>query len=191
MKAILFFLAACQLAMANDAEAQALPPAKVSYDSYEALVAAVKPHRAQRLVGLSRFLEMSREPNTIILDTRSAEMYRRKHIKGAVNLSFSDFTQESLAALIPSRNTRILIYCNNNIEGDPLVFATKTVVPKLAGPETKPVTLALNIPTYINLYGYGYTNVFELSELVPVLHAGLEFEGADMHRYKTFQRYKK
>lgn len=191
MKAILFLLSASQLVMAGNAEAQSLPPAKVSYDSYEALVAAVKPHREQRLVNLGRFLDMSREQNTIILDTRSAEMYKRKHIKGALHLSFSDFTQESLAALIPGRSTRILIYCNNNIEGDPVVFATKAVMPALAGPETKPITLALNIPTYINLFGYGYTNVFELSELVPAGHAGLEFEGTDVDHRKTFQHHKK
>jgi hypothetical protein len=28
--------------------------------------------------------------------------------------------------------------------------------------------MALNIHTYINLYGYGYKNVYELSELVGV-----------------------
>ena len=41
--------------------------------------------------------------------------------------------------------------------------------------------MALNIPTYINLYGYGYVygyrNVYELNELVKVSDPKIEFEG--------------
>jgi hypothetical protein len=40
------------------------------------------------------------------------------------------------------------------------------------------LTLALNIPTYINLYGYGYQNVYELNELVATFFdKRIEFEG--------------
>jgi hypothetical protein len=38
--------------------------------------------------------------------------------------------------------------------------------------------LALNIPTYINLYGYGYRNVFELGELVHIGDRRIKFEGS-------------
>ena len=34
-----------------------------------------------------------------------------------------------------------------------------------------------NIPTYINLYGYGYRNIYELDELVEMNDPRLEFEG--------------
>jgi hypothetical protein len=37
--------------------------------------------------------------------------------------------------------------------------------------------LALNIPTYINLYGYGYRNVYELNELINVSDPSIKFEG--------------
>ena len=40
--------------------------------------------------------------------------------------------------------------------------------------------MALNIPTYINLYGYHYRNVYELDELVAVNNPLLEFEGTDI-----------
>lgn len=40
-----------------------------------------------------------------------------------------------------------------------------------------PLTLALNIPTFINLYGYGYRNVYELADFVPVADPRLRFEG--------------
>lgn len=35
----------------------------------------------------------------------------------------------------------------------------------------------MNIPTFINLYGYGFKNVYELSELVNIFGGGLQFEG--------------
>lgn len=44
----------------------------------------------------------------------------------------------------------------------------------------KPITLALNIPTYLNLYGYGYQNVYELSELISVYDERIEFEGSEV-----------
>ena len=96
----------------------------------------------------------------------------------------TDFTAENLAKVIPDRKTRILIYCNNNFDGDPVDFATK-VAPRFdPPPETqilsnrKPIMLALNIPTYINLYGYGYRNVYELGELVAVSDPRIKFEGS-------------
>jgi hypothetical protein len=38
--------------------------------------------------------------------------------------------------------------------------------------------MALNIPTYITLYGYGYRNVYELNELVKVSDPRITFEGS-------------
>jgi hypothetical protein len=76
------------------------------------------------------------------------------HIAGAINLSLTDFTAQSLAAAIPNPNTRILIYCNNNFDNN--------VAPVIM----KSVQLALNIQTFINLYGYGYRNVYELGDVV-------------------------
>ena len=72
------------------------------------------------------------------------------HIDGAVHLNFSDFTDAKLAETIPSKATRILIYCNNNFVDD------------VAPVPVKRMELALNVPTFINLYGYGYQNIYEL-----------------------------
>jgi hypothetical protein len=44
--------------------------------------------------------------------------------------------------------------------------------------QAKPLMMALNIPTYVNLYGYGYRNVYELHELVKVTDPRIEFEGS-------------
>ena len=48
----------------------------------------------------------------------------------------------------------------------------------------KQLTLALNIPTFINLYGYGYRNVYELADLVSVYNSKIEFEGTDVIKIK-------
>lgn len=45
----------------------------------------------------------------------------------------------------------MLIYCNNNFEGDPRAMPMKSA------------PASLNIMTMVNLHTYGYKNVFELA----------------------------
>lgn len=167
----------------NSTTQQQYPKALVDYDDFKNLVAEVEKERVNHLVSFDAFLKMSKENNTVILDTRSDFRFKRKHLKGAIHIDFTDFTQENLAKLIPDPNTRILIYCNNNFNGDQINFASKMALPKISTPESqilsnrKPIMLALNIPTHINLYGYGYKNVYELDELVNVNDARVKFEG--------------
>jgi len=163
------------------------PRAKVSFEDFKDLVAKVETHRARRLIDLNTFLKMSKEPGVIILDTRSTFRFDRIHVRGAKHLSFTDFTQDNLSKVIPTYETKILIYCNNNFDGNQKDFATKMMVPRarptsavttqLASQE-KPIMLALNIPTFINLYGYGYQNVYELNEFVNVNDPRISFEGS-------------
>lgn len=162
-------------------------PAKVDYNDFKTLVAEVEPHRKERLIDLNTFLKMSREPGVVILDSRSAFRYERLHVKGAKHLAYADYTQANLARVIPSPETKILIYCNNNFEGNQVDFATKMAAPRprpgaALGDEfaqqKKPLMMALNIPTYINLYGYGYRNVYELNELVDVNDPRIAFAGS-------------
>ncbi len=127
---------------------------QVDFGGFRNLSEEVQAYRANRLVSHAQFEAMARQPGTIILDARSASAYRMGHIAGAINLSLTDFTAQSLAATIPNPNTRILIYCNNNFENN--------VAPVVM----KSVQLALNIQTFINLYGYGYRNVYELGDVV-------------------------
>lgn len=127
---------------------------QIDYAGFQSLTAEVHAYRAQRLVNLAQFQAMARAPNTIILDARSAAAYAQGHIAGAINLPLPDFTAASLRAAIPNPDARILIYCNNNFENN--------VAPVVL----KRVELALNIQTFINLYGYGYKNVYELGDVV-------------------------
>lgn len=146
-------LTAVPLAIAQQKDVPA-SAAQIDYRGFNALTREVEAYRAQRLVSLADFQRMAREPNTIVLDARSADAYARGHIAGAINLPFTDFTDQSLAAALADPSARILIYCNNNFSNnaEPVVL--------------KRVELALNIQTFINLYGYGYRNVYELADVV-------------------------
>ncbi len=159
------------------------PSEIVDFDAFVTLAAEVQAYRKDRLVNLDRFLELAKQPNTIILDTRSQQFFAWKHVKGAKNLNFSDFSMESLARVILSPDTRILIYCNNNFKDDEISFFSKMYTPTMAANDNygtknkKPISLALNIPTFINLYGYGYRNVYELESMIYVNDPRIEFEG--------------
>jgi phage shock protein E len=127
---------------------------QIDYDGFQNLTGEVRRYREDRLVSLADFQRMAREPNTIILDARSADAYAQGHIEGAISLPFTDFTDQSLRQTLRDPNLRILIYCNNNFSNNaqPVIL--------------KRVELALNIQTFINLYGYGYRNVYELADVV-------------------------
>lgn len=53
---------------------------------------------------------------------------------------------------------------------------SKVVTEQLAA-QAKPLMKALNISTCVNLFGYGYRNVYELNELVKVNDPRVAFEG--------------
>ena len=129
------------------------------------LTAEAAKLREGRRLSEEDFLRMSNEADTIVLDARSRAMFDRLHVKGAVNLSYPDFTAESLAAVIPSKTSRVLIYCNNNFLNSP-AFLTK--VPPAS----------LNLSTFATLHMYGYDNVYELGPLVAIERSKLEFEAS-------------
>lgn len=151
--ALILALAAAPLAHAQE-KLRESTSAQIDYQGFRGLAGQVESYRAGRLISLAEFQRMAAEPNTVVLDARSADAFRQGHIDGAINLPFTDFTDQSLAAALRDPAVRILIYCNNNFSNNaqPVVL--------------KRIELALNIQTFINLYGYGYRNVYELGEVV-------------------------
>ena len=141
---------------------------QIDYEGYARSVEQVRQLRPSRRVSEDEFLRLAALPGTVILDARSERLYRLRHIAGAVNLSFPEFTQDTLAALIPSRETRVLIYCNNNFEGAP------------ASMPAKAISSALNVSTFVSLYSYGYRNVYELGPAIDVARSRLEFAGREV-----------
>jgi rhodanese-related sulfurtransferase len=136
----------------------------IDMDGFLRIANEAAEHRKTRRLTEEEFILMSQEPDTIILDARSKNMYELLHVKGAINLSFPDIAIESLKNTIPDKNTRILIYCNNNFRGALTVFASKAP------------SVSLNLSTYTTLYNYGYRNIYELGPLIDIYEAKLEFE---------------
>ncbi len=126
---------------------------------------SLEPIRESRRVTEAEFLEMAAANGTIILDARTKDKFENIHIRGAVHLALTDFTESALRDVIPDKSTRVLIYCNNNFRNEPVNFASKRF------------EVALNIQTFINLHAYGYENVYELGPLLDVKTTRIPFEG--------------
>ena len=154
------------LAQANPS--QPLRNPLIDYDAFARNVLEVRQLREQRRLTEEEFARIAREPGTVVLDARSERLYRLRHVRGAANLSFPDFTAETLAAIIPTRETRVLIYCNNNFEGAPESMPVKAI------------SSALNVSTFVSLYSYGYRNVYELGPAIDVARSRLEFAGSEV-----------
>jgi hypothetical protein len=154
-------LAICTLA----ASANEIPNPLIDYAGFQQQVSAVGLLRAERRITEGQFIRMAADPLTIVLDARSAGKFALLHVKGARNLSLPDMTEEDLAKVIPSKSTRILIYCNNNFLNEPDAFRSKNL------------RASLNVYTFNVLHSYGYTNVYELGPLLDIEKTRIPFEG--------------
>lgn len=149
------------------ASAEEIPNRLIDYGAFEAGVQQVGKLRATRRVTEAQFIRMSADPATVILDARSREKFELLHIKGAKSLSLPDITEEELARVIPSKSTRILIYCNNNFLNEPKAFPSKNLA------------ASLNVYTMNVLHAYGYTNVYELGPLIDIRKTIIPFERSE------------
>ncbi len=140
----------------------------IDYDQFATNVAEVRKLRETRRVSEEEFIRMAADPGTVVLDARSERLYRLRHIRGAVNLSFPEFTAATLARVIPGHETRVLIYCNNNFRD------------LAASMPTKAFGASLNAPTFVQLHTYGYRNVYELGPAVSAATTKLQFEGDEV-----------
>ena len=159
------FLVPVLLSFAGLASAQeVIPNPLIDYAAFQSGVERVGTLREDLRLTESEFLAMTRDPATVILDARSAEKFALLHVKGAKNLSLPDMTEEELAKILPSKATRILIYCNNNFANEPAAFPAKIL------------SASLNVYTLNVLFAYGYTNVYELGPLVDIRKTVIPFE---------------
>jgi hypothetical protein len=145
-----------------------MPNRQIDYNGFLTNAVEVGRLRQERRVSEHDFIEMSKEVDTIVFDARSDSKYQMLHIKGAKHLSLPDITAAELVKVIPTKGTRVLIYCNNNFENEPAAFPSKAV------------RASLNLYTFNTLYSYGYTNVFELGPLIDIRNSKIEFEGAKL-----------
>ena len=151
----MLLLTALALSLAVPADPTPKANPQIDYAGFATLTGNVRALRAKRLLAFDAFKAKAAEKDALILDARSADKFAAGHIAGAVNLPLTDFTAEALAEVIgKNRGRPILIYCNNNFSNHRAPVALKSAA------------LALNIQTFINLVGYGYSNVWELRDVV-------------------------
>jgi phage shock protein E len=164
---------ALALTLAASPSIAADPPARppnpqIDYAAFAALVAGLAPVREAHRLPFAEFSRQARAKGALLLDARSESAFAQGHLKGSVNLPFSDFTDESLRRVIGANPDRpIYIYCNNNFADNRAPVVTKRIA------------LALNIPTFINLHGYGYRNVWELADVIATDGPGVEWQSSD------------
>lgn len=163
----MFRLLLLLLTAAMSCHAQDMPNRLIDYALFAQNVSEVSKLRRQHRISEAQFIAMAQQQDVVILDARSERMFNRLHVKGAVNLSFPDFTEQELAKIIPSKNTTILIYCNNNFNNAPSSFPAKTPA------------ASLNVHTYTALYSYGYQNIHELGPLLDVTTTAIDLVGTE------------
>ena len=144
------------------------PNPLIDYGQFERIVTSSSAQHESHRLTEADFLAHMRETGTLVLDARTESRYRLRHIKGAVNLPFTEFTAAALANIAPDKDATILIYCNNNFLDSPRAFATKAPA------------ASLNLSTYTSLKAYGYTHVYELGPLLRIGDTKIPFEGSEV-----------
>ena len=168
MKLNLFSIVALLFSLSFAQAEGEIPNRLIDYPAFLGIAQKVEAVRNPRRLTEEQFLQMMAEPGTVLLDARTAEKFKLRHLKGAVNLALPDFTADELDRIIPDKGTRVLIYCNNNFAGSPGSFPAKLAA------------ASLNISTFVTLTTYGYTNVYELGPLIDVKASKLPFEGEEV-----------
>jgi len=168
MKFYFALLVSLTLAIPIVAAQNSIPNRLIDYVGFEKIVETSKAERESHRLSEQDFLAQMQEPGVVVLDARSASMYQLRHVGGAVNLPFTDFTADALAKVLPAKDTKVLIYCNNNFLGSPTAFASKMP------------PASLNLSTYTSLKAYGYTSIYELGPLLDVKTTKIPFAGTEV-----------
>lgn len=96
--------------LSHQLHAEGIVNPAIQYSGFVALAENLGPFREKNRLSEGDFLKMAGEARTVILHARSKDKFDAIHIKGALHLAFTDFTEESLKIVIPDQTTRILIH---------------------------------------------------------------------------------
>src|SRR5438309_100753 len=101
----------CLAATAAAAQAaESIPNPLIDYGQFQRIVTSSTAQRESRRLTEEEFLLDMKQRDVIVLDARTESRFRLRHIKGAVNLPFTEFTAASLAGVAPNKDSKILIY---------------------------------------------------------------------------------
>lgn len=169
MNKLALFLCLCVLSFLK---AEEIPNRLIDTQSFRILLEPTLESREKNRLTEEEFVKAMASREYILLDARSEKNYKLRHIKGAVNLPFTEFTEESLAKVIPRKDSKVLIYCNNNFLSAPVSFASKRA------------PASLNLSTQMSLAAYEYKNIYELGPLLDVKTTKIEFSGTETESKK-------
>lgn len=111
-----------------------------------------------RFASFESVLKWLKRGDVLIIDVRPQYDFDEYHISGAINLPLTDITRGSLARVVPSKGSRIVIYCDNNF----------------AYPARR---LALTTMAYPTIKQLGYSNTFILESSDSLDEFPLPLEG--------------
>jgi hypothetical protein len=140
----------------------------IDYTGFQSIVVNSAQIREKGRLTEKEFIQAMESGDYVLLDARSAAKYKLRHIKSAINLPFTEFTEADLKRFIPDKGSKVLIYCNNNFLG-----SFDSFPPKFAA-------ASLNLSTQASLRAYGYTNIFELGPVLHVEKTEIAFEGEEL-----------
>lgn len=146
------------------------------FDLFVKTAQRVQQEREQRLLSAKQFVQMASEPGTVVLDARSESSFELVRVKGSKNLPYTNFGEATLSKLIPDHQTKILIYCRNNLESKALEKLERHDDGVFSSLVAKQPAAGLNIPVAITLRIYNYENVWELDEIVDPWNTPIPFE---------------
>ncbi len=109
--------------------------------------------RAKHTLKLDGLLkELKSSEKKVIIDLRGEDAYQKEHITDAINIPMEKLTEDYLAKVIPDKNTKIIIYCDNTF------FPVRSI--------------AITTYGYPTLRKLGYSNVFDIESLWRGGHGG-------------------
>lgn len=113
-------------ALSTTAWAQTVPVHPIAPATYYRQSAAFDNPPIASYDNVAKWLQ---EKSVILVDVRNKEEYEEQHIRGAIHIAATDLTDEVLARAIPSKDARIVLYCNNNLHMSRRISLTTMAYP--------------------------------------------------------------
>ena len=110
----------------KDGGVKEIPPREF----FENAAAAVKSGRLTATTS-EQLLAWQKTGSVVLIDLRNEKSFKLRHLKGAVNVPLSELTEEKLKAVIPEKNSQVVVYCDNNFNPTRMIAATTMGAPAI------------------------------------------------------------